>query len=84
MFHCFNIFKHISILVLFFIIFTSYFSFLLDFENNCPRGGVLAQFFCPRGGFFALSLLSGGREFALSKNFPLGGGGEVRVRLGID
>ena len=43
-----NISKHISISVLFFIIQCPIFCvFLLDFENNCHGGGVLARFFSP-------------------------------------
>ena len=87
MFHCFNISKHISISVLFFIIsvlcFVGIFCYI--FKNNCPRGGVLARFICPKCRGFALFLCPGGGEFVLSKKSPgvcPGEGG--LVRLGID
>ena len=71
MFHCFNISKHISISVLFFITSVSCFVFIWwIYENNCPGVEVLAQFFRPRGQGFALSLCPWGGEFALSKNTP--------------
>ena len=71
MFHCFNISRHISISVLFFIISVSCFVgyFCRSFENNYPGGGVLARFFCPRGRGLALFCLGNG-EFALSKHSP--------------
>ena len=85
MFHCFNISRHISISVQFFIISVSSFAgfFCWIFENNCPGGGVLVRFFCPRGRDFALSLCPGGREFALSKISPGGcpGGGWSGLEL---
>ena len=73
-FHCFNISKHISISVLFFIISVSCFVvfFFWIFENNCPDDGFLARFFCPRGRGFALSLCSGDGAFGLSNKIPDG------------
>ena len=52
MFHCFNISKHISISLLFFITSVSCFVFFCwIFENNCPRGGVQDNFSAPGVGF---------------------------------
>ena len=38
MFHCFNISKHISISVLFFVTSVSCFVFFARFENSCVSG----------------------------------------------
>ena len=81
-FHCFNICKHISISVMFFIISVSCFVFCRIFENNCPGGGILARLFGPRGSRFRTFFVPGGGAFALSKNSPGMPGG--MVRLGID
>ena len=60
------------------------FFFCWIFKNNCPGGGVLAQFFLPQGSGFALSLCPGDGEFALLKNSSLGLPGGEMVRLSID
>ena len=71
MFHCFNISKHISFSVLFFTIFISCFVFLCwIFENNCPKGGVLARFFLPQRSGFALALCPGVGNSPFQKNSP--------------
>ena len=80
MFHCYNIYKHISISALFFIISISCFEFfLLDFYNNCPQGWGFSAIFLPHGSWFRTFFVPGGGEFTLSKKFPGG-----MVRLGID
>ena len=81
MFHCSNISKHISILVLtvshnFYLMF--YF-FCWIFKNSCPRGGVLARFFCHRGGGFTLSQYPGVGNSPFQKvpgGLSGGGGGD--------
>ena len=66
-FHCFNISKHISISVPFFIISFSCVVFFTGFLKIITLGvGDLAQFFCPRGRGFPL-FLPGNGAFALSK-----------------
>ena len=82
MLHRFNISKHISISVLFFIISISCFVFSGFLKIIAARGGVLARFFCPGDRGFALSLCSGGGEFALPKKslgISRGGGGDGQV-----
>ena len=70
MFHCFNISRHISISVLFFINFVScLWIFCCIFENNSPRCWVLARFFCPRGRTFA-PFVPGGWGIRPFKKFP--------------
>ena len=81
MFHCFNISKHISISILFFIIsvlcFVGFFAGF--FKIIAQGGGVLALFICPRGRILHFLCAQGAGEFVLSQTFP----GEI-VRLGID
>ena len=62
----FNISKHISISVLFFIT-SVLFLFCWIFEKNSPRGRVLARFFCPG---FALSLCPEGGGGGGGGNLP--------------
>ena len=63
-FHCFNIAKHISILVLFFVTFISCFVlFCWIFKNNCP-------IFLPQGSGFCTFFVPGGGEFPFQKNSP--------------
>ena len=71
-FHCFNIFKHISISVLFFIISVSCFVFLWwIFENNCPRGWGFSTIFLHQVSEFHTFFVPGGGEHSpFQKNSP--------------
>ena len=63
----------------------SWFVFCWIFENNCPEGGALAQFFCPRGRVFALPLcpvVGNSPLQKIARGFAGVGGG--MFRLGID
>ena len=84
-FHCFNISKHISISVLFFITSVSFFCvFCWSFENSCPEKGSLLNFSVPSRVGISHFLCS--REMGIGpfkKNFPCGLQGGM-VRLGND
>ena len=71
-FHCFNISKHISISVLFFIILSHVLcSFCWIYENKIARGGILARFFAPGVGVSQF-LCTWGLGIHTFKNIPWG------------
>ena len=86
MFHLFNVSKHISISVLFFIISILCFVgvFFAGFLKIIAPGWDFSTIFLPQGSGFRTFLVPGEWGIRLSKKISRGFAGVGMVRLGID